>query len=125
VNRSWTDGDVARAVSRILRGGLLLAALITGVGGAVYLLRHGSDRVAYDTFTGEPDELRTISGIVSGASRGSAPALVQVGVLLLILTPITRVAFSLLGFFLERDRRYMAITAVVLTILLLSLFGRV
>jgi uncharacterized membrane protein len=125
VIRHWTDVDVARVVSAILRGGLGLASIVAGAAGLVYLLHHGSDRVAYATFRSEPQTLRSIGGIVHGVMRGETPAIIQLGLLLLIATPIARVALSLLGFYLERDRRYMVITALVLTILLFSLLGRV
>ena len=48
------------------------------------------------------------------------------GLLLLIATPILRVAVSLLGFALQRDRAYTMISAVVLLVLLISfLLGKV
>ncbi len=49
-------------------------------------------------------------------------AIAQAGLLVLIATPVFRVAVSLLAFALERDRLYTMITAAVLTLLLLSLF---
>jgi uncharacterized membrane protein len=49
-------------------------------------------------------------------------ALVQVGLVILLLTPVARVAASVVGFFMERDWLYVAITAVVLAVLLASLF---
>lgn len=125
MSRRWTDQDVARAVSAVLRSGLLLAALITAVGGTLYLLHHGLDRVAYRTFNGEPENLRSIRGILAGTTHGESQPLMQLGLVLLIATPVARVALSLLGFYLERDRRYILITTVVLGILLFSLFGRV
>ena len=120
----WTDVDVARTVSTTLRGGLLLAALIVTIGGGAHLLQHGGDPVAYAVFRGEPRSLRTIPGILDGATRGAPLAVIQLGVLLLIATPIARVALSLIGFQREGDRRYVAITGIVLTILLFSLVGR-
>jgi uncharacterized membrane protein len=125
VTPRWTDLDVARAVSRTLRGGLLLAALVAAIGGALYLVHHGTDVVAYRDFKGEPEALRSIRGIFRGVAGGGAQSIIQLGLVLLIATPIARVAFSLVGFYLEGDRRYVAITTLVLAILLFSLFGRV
>jgi len=50
-------------------------------------------------------------------------ACAQAGLLVLIATPVVRVMASVVGFVLERDRLYAAITIVVLAILLVSLFG--
>ena len=47
-------------------------------------------------------------------------AIAQLGLLILVATPIVRVLASLVGFALEGDRLYVAITAVVLAILLAS-----
>jgi uncharacterized membrane protein len=49
--------------------------------------------------------------------------MIQLGIILLIATPVLRVAVSLVGFALERDRVYVAITGLVLAILLYSLFS--
>jgi uncharacterized membrane protein len=49
--------------------------------------------------------------------------LIQLGLLLLIATPIARVAFSMVGFALERDRMYVVFTLIVLAVLLYSLLG--
>jgi uncharacterized membrane protein len=46
-------------------------------------------------------------------------------VLLLVATPVARVAFSIVGFALERDRLYVVITTIVLAILLYSLIAGV
>jgi uncharacterized membrane protein len=49
-------------------------------------------------------------------------ALVQVGLLVLLLTPVARVVASVVEFLLERDWLYVAITGAVLAVLLWSLF---
>jgi uncharacterized membrane protein len=47
----------------------------------------------------------------------------QLGLLLLIATPIVRVAFSAVAFALEGDKMYVLFTLLVLAVLLYSLFG--
>ncbi|MBV9155052.1 MAG: DUF1634 domain-containing protein, partial [Acidobacteriaceae bacterium] len=64
---------------------------------------------------------RIVSEIIKGAFAVRARSIIQLGILLLIATPIARVAFSLVGFALGRDRTYVVITAIVLTVLLVSL----
>ncbi|MDQ2773857.1 MAG: DUF1634 domain-containing protein, partial [Acidobacteriota bacterium] len=58
-----------------------------------------------------------------GAVHLRARSIIQFGILLLIATPILRVAFSLVGFAMERDKAYVLITTVVLAILLYSLIN--
>jgi uncharacterized membrane protein len=118
------DTAVERLVSVVLRGGVLAAAAVTGAGGALYLARHGGEPVNYAAFNGEPASLRSLAGIVHGAMGGRAEWIIAAGLLLLIATPIARVAVLLTVFIRERDRLYVAVSAVVLAVLLLSLFDR-
>ena len=82
----------------MLRAGVLVAATVVVCGGVVYLLRHGHASPEYRVFRGEPSDLRSISGIVSDARSLSGRGLIQLGLLLLIGTPIARVMFSVVGF---------------------------
>ncbi len=50
-------------------------------------------------------------------------SVIQLGLLLLIATPIARVAFSVVAFAVQRDRVYVGLSAVVLAVLLWSLSG--
>ena len=58
--------------------------------------------------------LKTASGIVHGAAHGSGLSTIQLGLLLLIATPVARVIFAAVGFAIERDYLYVGITLVVL-----------
>ncbi len=121
---STEDTAVERLVSAVLRGGVLVAATVTAAGGVLYLMRHARDRVDYRVFHGEPASLRSLGGIVLGAASLRAEWIIAAGLLLLIATPIARVAVLLGVFLRERDRLYVAVSAVVLGVLLLSLFDR-
>lgn len=63
---------------------------------------------------------RTIGGVVAGAVAGRPYALILLGLLLLIATPVMRVVVSILLFLVERDYTYVAITLFVLAVLVLS-----
>ncbi len=86
-------------------------------------MRHGGEVADYHTFRGQPSIDRIVTQIVQGAIALRARSIIQFGILLLIATPIARVAFSLVGFAIERDRAYVTITAIVLAILLYSLIS--
>lgn len=117
------DERVETLMGRLLQIGVLAAAFTVAVGAAVYLARHGLDRPHYEIFTGEPPALRSLSGIARGASSWRGQAIIQLGLLLLIATPVARVVFSVFAFARERDRVYVALTLVVLVILLSSLLS--
>lgn len=120
---SRTDQSIDKLMGLLLRSGVILAACIVLVGGVIYLSRHArpSD---YRVFQGEPENLRTISGIFSEAIAGHGRGLIQLGLLVLIATPISRVIFSVLAFLYQRDWKYVVFTLIVLGLLLYSLLGR-
>lgn len=61
------------------------------------------------------------SGLLERVRQGQPLAITQLGLVVLILTPVVRVAFSAVAFALERDRIYLVITLTVLAILVASL----
>ena len=116
-----TDSGIERMVSALLRAGVLLSGAVVLVGGVYYVARHGGESADYRIFQGQPNEDRIAYQIVHGALQLRARSVIQLGILLLIATPILRVVLSLVGFSLERDRTYVTITAIVLTLLVYSL----
>lgn len=116
-----TDASIERMVSVLLRTGVLISAMVVFAGGVYYLARHGGAAADYRHFAGQPSIDRIVSQIVRGALALRARSIIQFGILLLIATPIARVAVSLVAFMLERDRTYVMITALVLAVLLVSL----
>jgi uncharacterized membrane protein len=106
-----------------LRSGVILATLVVAIGGVIYLIRHGGESADYRKFQGVQPELRTIPGIIELIWAGRSRGIIQFGVLLLIATPVARVAFSVLAFAIQRDRIYVVVTLVVLGILIFSLFA--
>jgi uncharacterized membrane protein len=119
----WTDQKVENIIGTLLRVGVLTSAIVVFFGGAIYLARHGRSTVDYHIFQGEPANYRHIGGIVHEALDLSGRGIIQLGLLLLIATPIARVVFALFGFAAEKDRMYACFTAFVLVILLYSLLG--
>ncbi len=108
-------------IGNLLRAGVLLAAATVLAGGSLYLVRHHAERVNYHTFRAGGKETRQYAGIVQSAAQGDSAAIIQIGLLLLVLTPVARVAMALVGFSLERDQLYAVVSLIVLVILLSSL----
>ncbi len=120
--RDWTDQKVEDIIGTLLRVGVLTSAIVVFIGGGIYLARHGRSPADYHIFQGEPAAYRHISGIFQEAVHLRGRGIIQLGLLLLIATPVARVIFSLFGFIVEKDRMYATFTAIVLVILLYSLF---
>jgi uncharacterized membrane protein len=107
----------------LLRSGVLLSAGLVFIGGIIFLVRHPMPVTNYRVFQGEPQELRTIPGILREAAQLRGRGLIQLGLLLLIATPVARVLFSVFAFLYEKDWTYVAVTLTVLAILTYSLLG--
>jgi uncharacterized membrane protein len=115
------DRRLENIIGQLLRAGVLLAAAIVLAGGVLYLVGHHSDPTNYHTFVAGGPGTRTLHGIVLSASHGNSEALMQIGLVLLILTPVARVGVAVVGFFLEKDRLYTVVSLIVLLILAFSL----
>ncbi|HTC87292.1 MAG TPA: DUF1634 domain-containing protein [Bryobacteraceae bacterium] len=118
-----TDRRLEAIISVLLRTGVITSAAVVLLGGACYLAKHGHEQSAYRVFHATAPTFRSVSGVIHAAGPSNCQAVIQLGLLLLILTPVARVAFSLAGFALEHDRTYMVLTSIVLLILIYSLAG--
>jgi len=118
-----TDRNIETMVANLLRTGVTVAGIVVAIGGALYLFHHGTEISDHHAFSIPPAADRLLPDIIAGALHGRARSIIQTGILLLIATPIARVALSLIGFTLERDWKYVTITAIVLTVLLYSLIS--
>jgi uncharacterized membrane protein len=107
----------------MLRVGVILSAVVVMAGAALYLWRHGQEHPDFGVFHGVPDDLKHPGSIVQVALGGHGRGLIQLGLLLLIATPIARVAFSVFAFERQRDWTYVGITFLVLAVLVYSLIG--
>ena len=118
-----TDEQLDRMIGSLLRTGVVLSAATTLAGGIWHLLQGGTTLPDYHVFKGEPPALHSLSGVLHGIAQGRSECLVQLGLLMLIATPVARVALSAAAFAIQRDRLYVAITVIVLCALCASLAG--
>jgi uncharacterized membrane protein len=122
------DTKMDQMLGNLLRAGVLLAAVVTAVGGTIYLVKRWDERAPdlhQFKYADEapPAEVSRVTGVAAYAFSGRGAGLIQLGVLLLIATPVARVAFSVYAFARQRDVLYVVVTVIVLALLLFSLFG--
>jgi len=118
------DQRLEMVIGHTLRIGVLTAAAIVLLGGVLYLLQSGSAVPDYHTFHVAATRSDNLSGIVRNIEALNSLGIIQLGLLVLIATPILRVIFSVVAFALERDTLYVAATLIVLMVLLYSLLGK-
>jgi len=119
----WTDQQVEQFLGALLLVGVLVSAACVLIGGVVYLYRHGGEPPENHVFIGEPPNLRSLNGVAARVWAFRGRGIIQLGLLLLIATPLARVIFSVLAFTRQRDWTYVIVTLLVLAVLLFSLFG--
>lgn len=110
-------------LGRLLIVGVSLAALLVLAGGIWFLADYSAQFPQYNRFAAAPASYRSFSAVLADAADGQSRGLIQLGLMLLIATPVARVIFSLILFARARDYVYCAITALVLAVLLVSLLG--
>ncbi|MDB5025476.1 MAG: hypothetical protein JWP78_3231 [Mucilaginibacter sp.] len=118
------DQDIEWLIGLQLRFGVVIASLIVLIGGLVYLTQSGTSAIPhYHSFIGTKAGLTTLGEIFKGVYTINAKGIIELGVVALIATPILRVAFSLVGFIIEKDKMYICITITVLAVMMVSIFG--
>ena len=110
-------------VGRLLQLGVLIATVVVLAGGAMLIATHGGSVADFRAFRGESSTLRSVSAAVRGAFALDPRGMVQLGLVLLIATPVARVALTLVAFLIQRDRLYVMLTGIVLVLLLVGLFS--
>lgn len=117
------DQQLEQIVGKILRIGVIVSALIMLMGAALYLTTSGGARPDYHTFRGEPLSLRRVSAIVADAAAFHPKGVMQLGIVLLLATPLMRVVLSAIAFAIQKDVLYVVVTSMVFAVLLFSLLG--
>ncbi|MBX9257989.1 DUF1634 domain-containing protein [Desmonostoc muscorum CCALA 125] len=130
VTKTSSEQQLEYLLSNLLKYGVLIASAVVLLGGILYLIHHGAEPAEYHFFRGEPLQFRSPAGVVQAVFSGSDAygglrlrGIIQLGLLLLIATPILRVVISLLAFLLKREFIYVIVTLLVLVSLSYSLLG--
>jgi uncharacterized membrane protein len=113
-------------ISNLLRAGVLASLVLVVLGVILTFLHHPE----YFSSPADFDRLvrpgaafpRSLSDVLQGVLLFQGQAIVTAGLLLLIATPVMRVAVSIFAFIYQEDRTFTYITAFVLSLLLLSFF---
>jgi uncharacterized membrane protein len=114
-------------ISYVLRTGVLIAAALVAIGLVMFFVD-----VANGTTSGQAKEILSHGGhqitvswtsIAHGVTHGDALSVIELGLLVLILTPVSRVLLTLVLFLIEKDPVFVIVSAIVLFVLMLGFLG--
>ncbi len=111
------DIQMTSIIGWILQGGVILSAIFITIGLLLLPTRPGG--LSVQRLLNFP---QTLAQIEQGLLILRPQAIIAFGLLILVATPVVRVAASIISFALEKDRQYVIITFIVLVILLGSIF---
>jgi uncharacterized membrane protein len=120
------DTQLQNSLARVMLTGVLVAAAIMGIGLIWFVATHEGMPPGDHVFRGEPKYFENPVSMLQRAldlnDVGHRRSLIMIGVVLLLINPLVRVAFAAVGFAAQRDKLYSVISLVVLVVLVLSFF---
>ncbi|AZB30417.1 MULTISPECIES: DUF1634 domain-containing protein [Chryseobacterium] len=122
MRKDFTDVDLNRSVGNLLRLGVILS-VITSLVGFVKLFMEGFQMPRkYKLLDMGTSSEKVWSHFWETLCKGEGMAIIQLGILMLIFTPLMRIIFALIGYLKEKDYVYVIISSIVLAIMAVSFF---
>ncbi|AYN01690.1 DUF1634 domain-containing protein [Chryseobacterium sp. 3008163] len=120
MRKHFTDVDLNRSVGNLLRLGVILS-VITSLIGFVKLFMEGFKMPRkYKLLDMGTSSEKVWSHFWETLCKGEGMAIIQLGILMLIFTPLMRIIFALIGYLKEKDYTYVIISSIVLIIMVIS-----
>lgn len=116
-----SSGRLEAILAVLISFGVLTAAAMALTGCVLWLIAYGKQPAELDLISGAGPGLDSVIRIISMALKAEPEALMQLGLVILLLTPLVRVAVSFGYFVVARDRIFTGLTAAVLIVLLAGL----
>jgi len=115
------DSDsIADVISRVLRYGVVISAVII-IAGLLLLLAANGSSDATPMLNFNLRQVPTLGTFLSGLASLQPYSVIELGAMVLIATPVSRVLISVFLFAAQKDRLYTMITLTVLALLLFSM----
>ncbi|MBK1897457.1 DUF1634 domain-containing protein [Chryseobacterium paridis] len=122
MKKNFTDVDLNRSVGNLLRMGVILSVVIS-IAGFIKLFLEGFKMPKNYTSLEVGSSSEKVWGqFWDSLCKGEGMAIIQLGILVLIFTPLMRIVFALIGYLKEKDYVYVVISSIVLAIMAISFF---
>ena len=114
------------AISLVLRIGVVVSLLVVVAGVIDGMVRSPAERTSatlgHSLISRGATFPHSFGSLFTGLGHGDPASIVAAGLLLLVLTPVLRVAVSILTFAYQHDAVFVVVTAFVLAVLIASFF---
>lgn len=114
------DRHIEVLLGDLLRIGVVTAGSVVALGAILFLVRHGSEIPSYHIFKPDRFNIFDFHDLYHGVLTFRSVSIMELGILLLIATPVLRVVFSVFAFAYEKDYLYVFFTLIVLLVLVFS-----
>ena len=122
MKKNFTDIDLNRSVGNLLRLGVVLS-VTTSLIGFIKLFMEGFKMPRKYTLLDMGNSSEKVwSHFWETLCKGEGMAIIQLGILMLIFTPLMRIIFALIGYLKEKDYVYVVVSSIVLAIMAVSFF---
>ena len=118
--------DMEKAISAILRTGLVLCVILLAIGSMLLFAKGGGGGISLGQITAANSAVNSskfsIDQIIAGLFRLDGISFILLGLIVLMATPIARVLISIFAFLYEENWLYFVITAIVFINLMVAIF---
>lgn len=122
MRKNFTDVDLNRSVGNLLRLGVILSVLTSLIGFIKLFLEGFEMPKKYTSLDVGSSSEKVWGQFWHSLCAGEGMAIIQLGILILIITPLMRIVFALIGYLKEKDYVYVVISSIVLAIMAISFF---
>ncbi|UKB82713.1 DUF1634 domain-containing protein [Chryseobacterium sp. MEBOG06] len=123
MKKNFTDVDLNRSVGNLLRLGVILSVATSLIGFIKLFLEGFEMPKKYTSLDIGSSSEQVWAHFWNSLCKGEGMAIIQLGILLLIFTPLMRIVFALIGYLKEKDYVYVVISSIVLAIMAGSFFA--
>jgi uncharacterized membrane protein len=118
--------DMDKLISNVLRTGVIISLILILIGTVLLFADNGSNGFTMAQIINVNSKINSsifsIAGMVNGLFSLQGADFILLGIIVLILTPITRVITSVLSFLYERNWLYVIITVIVFIDIMVAIF---
>lgn len=122
-NTENPDRGIEAILGDLLKTGVILSGSVVMIGAILFLVRHGLEIPSYHIFKPDIFNYTDFRNLFHGIITFRSVSIMELGILLLIATPVLRVLFSVFAFAYEKDVKYVVFTVIVLLVLIFSFFS--